>query len=109
MIAFIRGVRTAVKTVRMSASARSSSKSAFRTYRRELLDRTLICNQRHLLHALRQFEQHSNEHRPHRAIHQAAPLREVPDPIIDPDELQQLRIRRHDRLGDTIHEYRHAA
>ena len=34
------------------------------TCRRELLDRTLIWNQRHLLHALREFEQFYNGHRP---------------------------------------------
>ncbi|ADI04583.1 integrase [Streptomyces bingchenggensis BCW-1] len=33
------------------------------TCRRELLDRTLIWNQRHLLHALREFEQFCNAHR----------------------------------------------
>ncbi len=33
------------------------------TCRRELLDRTLIWNQRHMLHALREFEQSCNEHR----------------------------------------------
>ncbi|GAA0281306.1 hypothetical protein GCM10009527_092110 [Actinomadura nitritigenes] len=37
------------------------------TCRRELLDRTLIWNLRHLLHALREFETFSDEHRPHRA------------------------------------------
>ena len=36
------------------------------TCRRELLDRTLVWNQVHLLHALRHYEQHYNEHRPHR-------------------------------------------
>src|SRR4030095_6823698 len=36
-----------------------------RTCRRELLDRTLIWNQRHLLYALREFETFYNEHRPH--------------------------------------------
>ena len=35
------------------------------TCRRELLDRSLILNQRHLLHALREFEQFYNSHRPH--------------------------------------------
>ena len=35
------------------------------TCRRELLDRTLIWNQRHLLHALCEFEQFYNSHRPH--------------------------------------------
>jgi hypothetical protein len=37
-----------------------------RTCRRELLYRTLIWNQRHLLHTLREFEAFYNEHRPHR-------------------------------------------
>jgi putative transposase len=35
------------------------------TCRRELLDRTLIWDQRHLLHALREFELYYNGHRPH--------------------------------------------
>jgi putative transposase len=35
------------------------------TCRRELLDRTLIWNQAHPLHALREFEQFYNAHRPH--------------------------------------------
>jgi hypothetical protein len=35
-----------------------------RTCRRELLDRTMIFNQRHLLHALREYEVFYNEHRP---------------------------------------------
>jgi transposase InsO family protein len=79
------------------------------TCRRELLDRTLIWNEDHLRHCLRQFELHYNEHRPHQAMHQAAPLRAVPAPITDPEHLARLDIRRSDRLGGTIHEYRHAA
>ena len=39
---------------------------------RELLDRTLIWNQSHLLHALREFEQFYNGHRPHQGIANAA-------------------------------------
>ena len=34
----------------------------------ELLDCTLIWNQRHLLHSLREFEHFYNEHRPHRTL-----------------------------------------
>ncbi|MET4658394.1 hypothetical protein ABID80_002104 [Streptomyces sp. PvP037] len=49
------------------------------TCRRELLDRTLIWNQSHLLHALREFETFDNRHRPHQALRQAAPLRPLPD------------------------------
>jgi len=41
--------------------------------RRELLDRTLVWNQAHLLHALRQYERHYNTHRPHRGISNARP------------------------------------
>ncbi|WP_260479285.1 integrase core domain-containing protein [Kibdelosporangium aridum] len=38
------------------------------TSRHELLDRTLIWNQRHLLHALREYERFYNNHRPHQGI-----------------------------------------
>ena len=80
-----------------------------RTCRSELLDRTLIWNETHLRQCLRQFELHYNEHRPHQAMHQAAPLRAVPVPITDPGRIAHLDIRRSDRLGGVIHEYQHAA
>ncbi|MFI1337846.1 integrase core domain-containing protein [Streptomyces sp. NPDC020845] len=79
------------------------------TCRHELLDRTLIWNQRHLLHALREFEQFYNFHRPHQGIANARPLHPLPTPINDPDKLNDPDIRRHDRLGGILHEYRHAA
>jgi len=47
--------------------------------RHELLDRTLIWNQTHLLHALREYERHYNAHRPHRGIVNARPLRPLPN------------------------------
>ena len=50
----------------------------------EFLDRTLIWNQRHLLHALREFEHSRNEHRPHRTLRAAAPLRPLPEPMTNP-------------------------
>lgn len=50
----------------------------------DLVDRTLIWNHaHHLLHPLREFEIHYNEHRPHRMLRQAAPLRPVPEPMTD--------------------------
>ena len=79
------------------------------TCRRELLDRTLIWNQRHLLHALREFEQFYNSHRPHQGIANARPLQDLPPPIPRPDDDTPLHIRRHDRLGGILHEYQHAA
>lgn len=82
------------------------------TSRRELLDRTLIWNQRHLLHALhalREFETFYNEHRPHQGLAHARPLHSLPAPIEDPDRIVHLDIRRRARLGGTLHEYQHAA
>jgi putative transposase len=81
------------------------------TCRHELLDRTLIWNQRHLLHALREFEHFYNQHRPHRTLRAAAPLRQpgYPEPIADPERIAQLYVRSRDRLGGTLHEYQRAA
>ncbi|WP_435864209.1 integrase core domain-containing protein [Streptomyces mirabilis] len=64
------------------------------TCRRELLDRTLIWNQRHLLHALREFEQFYHAHRPLQGIANACPLHPLPEPITDPDETARLDIHR---------------
>jgi transposase InsO family protein len=80
-----------------------------RTCRRELLDRTLVWNQRHLRHVLRQFEIFYNEHRPHQGIANARPLAPLPEPITKPDRLAHLVIRRRYRLGGVLHEYEHAA
>jgi hypothetical protein len=79
------------------------------TCRRELLDRTLIWNQRHLLHALREFEQFYNGHRPHQGLANARPLSQLPGQIAYPGEIALLNIRRRDRLGGILHEYEHAA
>ena len=70
--------------------------------RRELLDRTLIWNQRHLMTVLREYEDFYNTHRPHRALSQAAPLRTLPDGVTD---LDHFRVQRRDRAGGVIHEY----
>ena len=66
------------------------------TYRRELLDRTLIWNQAHLLHALREFEQLYNSHRPHQGIANAWPLRALPSPIPEPTAATRLHVHRRD-------------
>jgi hypothetical protein len=79
------------------------------TCRRELLDRTLIWNQRHLLHSLREFADFYNEHRPHQGIANARPLHPLPPPITDQEQITCLHIRRHQRLGGILHEYEHAA
>ena len=73
--------------------------------RHELLDRTLIINQRHAVTVLDEYQHHYNSHRPHRALGQAAPLRPLPKPTTkDPNTVQ-----RRDRLGGLLHEYQQVA
>jgi hypothetical protein len=79
-----------------------------KTLRAELPDRTLIWNETHLRHALRQYERHYNQHRTHRSPAAAAPLR-ARRQALDPDRIDRLVIRRQDRLGGILHEYRQAA
>ncbi|MCW2913724.1 MAG: Integrase catalytic region [Actinomycetia bacterium] len=79
------------------------------TCRLELLDHTLVWNHRHLLRVLREFESFHNEHRPHRTLHSAAPLRPLPQPITDPTRIDHLEVHRQDRLDSILHQYTHAA
>lgn len=103
--ASVAAVLTGVQIPRMN----SLMERWIQTCRHELLDRTLIWNQAHLLHALREYETHYNTHRPHRGIANASPLRSLPQPITEPAAITQLHIHRHDRLGGLLHEYQHAA
>jgi hypothetical protein len=59
--------------------------------------------------ALREFEAFYNRHRPHQGIANARPLRPLPPPITDPDQIAHLNVRRHQRLGGILNEYEHAA
>ena len=79
------------------------------TCRREFLDRTLIWNQHHLLRALREFEAFYNTHRAHQGIANARPLRPLPPPITDPDQIARLNARRRQRLGGILNAYERAA
>ncbi|CAG6395266.1 Integrase core domain-containing protein [Actinacidiphila cocklensis] len=99
----VEAVKTGVKMPRMNAIM----ERWIRSCRAELLDRTLIWDQAHL-HALREYEQFHNEHRPHRALTGAAPLRPLPE-TLESNQLAHLDVRRHDRLGGILHEYQHAA
>ena len=75
----IRVIRSAVQAPRMN----SITERWIGSCRRELLDRTLIWNQRHLMKVLREYEDFYNSHRPHRALDQAAPLRSLPGGVTD--------------------------
>jgi transposase InsO family protein len=98
-------VRSGVRMPRMN----SIMERWVRTCRHELLDRTLIWNQCHLLHALHEFETFYNGHRPHQGIANARPLAPLPEPITDPNRIAHLTIHRRDRLGGLLNEYEHAA
>ncbi|MEP7026702.1 MAG: integrase core domain-containing protein [Actinomycetota bacterium] len=95
------GIRTVlcnVRTPRMNAIAERWTGGC----RRELLDNTIIWNQAHLRRVLRQYETHHHQHRPHRPLDAAAPLKPLPAPV----DLKQYRVRKQTRVGGTINEYR---
>jgi putative transposase len=80
--------------------------------RTEPLDRTLVWNLAHLRRVLAEYETFYNEHRPHRALGHAVPLRPLPDNVID---LDHSLVTRHDGIGGIggiggiLHEYHIAA
>ena len=100
----IRIIRTPIRAPRANAFA----ERFVCMVRRECLDRMLVFGRRHLEHVLADYVVHYNEHRPHRSLDQRAPrtLESIPVTIGDPDP---SRLRRTDKLGDLIHEYKLAA
>jgi putative transposase len=69
--------------------------------RRELLDRALVWGQAHLRRIL--HDEIHNQHRPHRSLDAAAPLRPLPEPV----DLDRYRARRQTRtkLGGRLPEH----
>jgi len=72
------GITTVLSGVRMPRM-NSIMERWIQSCRHELLDRTLIWNQAHLLHALREYERHHNDHRPHRASETRDPCSRCPN------------------------------
>ena len=70
-----------------------------------VLDRILIINQRHAAAVLGEYQHHYNNHRPHRTLSQAAPLRPLPQRATSVTK----GVRRRDRLGGLLHEYQQVA
>ena len=93
----MRILRTPVRAPRANAIA----ERWIGTVRRELLDRILIINRQHLTAVLTEYVAHFNDHRPHRALNQAAPPKSLPPP----PSPTQCHLRRRDRLGGLIREY----
>ena len=61
---------------------------------------------RNLRRVLAEYESFYNEHRPRRALGQAAPPRPLPDNVTD---LDHFRVTRRDRIGGILHEHHPAA
>jgi transposase InsO family protein len=94
-----------IKTPVRSPMANAFAERFVRTARTECLDWLLIRGERHLDRVLREFVAHYNHERPHRGIDL-----EVPVPHLTEYRFKGMgSIKRADRLGGLIHEYRVAA
>jgi hypothetical protein len=98
----VNGVRIIKSPVR-SPRANSFAERYAGTLRRECLDHLLIHGERHLREILIEYAQHYDEHRPHQARGQRAPLYE-PGEAID----VTARIKRRKAVQGLISEYRRA-
>ena len=78
------------------------------TLRRELLDRTIIWNQRQLERLVIDYIDHYNMHRPHRSLSQRPPRQALPE---EPTSIapSSPRVARTSRCDGLINEYRNAA
>jgi putative transposase len=100
----IRIIRTPVQAPRANAFA----ERFVGTIRRECFDRMLIFTPRQLEAVLAEYVDHYNGHRPHRSLEQRVPLTvESKSASIGNPDL--ARLRRTDKLGGLIHEYKLAA
>jgi putative transposase len=100
-----------IKAPVQAPKARAHAERWVGSVRRECLDRLLIVGRRHLEHVVPEYAQHYNTHRPHRSLDQRTPLAKPPiDEPAPHAELPQLHLlRRRDRLGGLLREYRIAA
>ncbi|MCP4964552.1 MAG: transposase [bacterium] len=95
-------LRTPVRT----PAANTFAERWIGSIRRELLDRTIIWNQRQIERLVTDYVEHYNEHRPHRSLEQRPPT-----PTTDPPDTPQatVTILRTARYDGLINEYKPAA
>ena len=96
---------TALRTPPRAPQANAYAERWVRTLRHELLDRTIIWNERQLRELAVEYIDHYNHHRPHRGIDQRAPNDDVDVVPIR----RGHRIERHATSGGLIKEHRTAA
>jgi putative transposase len=97
-----------IRTPFRAPQANGVAERFVRTVRSECLDWLLILNQPHLERVLAAFVDHYEVHRPHRALGLTPPRPGRPA-LATPPDWGEARIRRRDRLGGVVHEYRLAA
>jgi Integrase core domain len=97
-----------LETVPHQPTPSAPSERMIRTLRRELLDRVLVVNERHLRRILTIYLHHFNATRPHRALAQLTPAQAEtqPPPMIN---LAVHQVRRRLILGGLTNEYQIAA
>jgi transposase InsO family protein len=94
----------AIRTPPGAPQANAFAERWVRSLRHELLDRTIVWNQRQLRALLDEYASHYNSHRPHRGLGQRAPDdRDVAE--IEP----AVTIQRHTTCSGLINKYRPAA
>ena len=96
---------TAIRIPPRAPRANAYAERWVRTLRHELLDRTIIWNEKQLRALLVEYIDHYNAHRPHRGIDQRAPNDDIDVVPIGPGH----PIQRQTRCGGPINEYRTAA
>jgi putative transposase len=96
---------TAIRTPPRSPQANAFAERWVRTLSHELLDPTIIWNERQLRQLLEEYLEHYNSHRPHRGLHQRAP-NDTAD--VTPIGTGQP-IKRHTSCAGLINEYQSAA
>lgn len=97
---------TAITTPPRAPQANAYAERWVRTLRHELLDRTLIFNERQLRALLSDYIEHYNTHRPHRSLDQHAPN---DDPGVVIPIAADRPVERHSTCAGLINEYHAAA
>ncbi|MFI6920005.1 integrase core domain-containing protein [Nonomuraea spiralis] len=98
-------ITTLSRTPRMNAIC----ERVIGTLRRELLDRILILNERHLALVLQEYLIHYNRHRPHQSRQQRPPDLTTPRAHDVTDLNDQRTVHRRPVVAGMISEYHHAA
>ncbi|MEU0568588.1 integrase core domain-containing protein [Nonomuraea sp. NPDC005983] len=97
-----------IKSPPQAPKANADCERIIGTLRRDLLDRMLILNERHLRRTLTRYLEHYNTARPHRGIGQLSPSQAETGPPT-PNDLADHRVHRRSILGGLINEYQIAS